>query len=131
MIPHMENTKTKLESAANGLLMMSESDYPFDYFTTTVKAVDEELILKLAGKPAGTVIEKITIDYLLRNMSDPQSGSVSPEIAQRFAGLSAALKSELSGLEVYRVGEVQVDVFILGATSEGLIAGMRTKLIET
>ncbi|WP_040626705.1 nuclease A inhibitor family protein [Mucilaginibacter paludis] len=127
----MENTQTKLENAADGLLMMSESDYPFDYFTTTDEVVDDNLILKLAGKPAGTLVEKTTLDYLLRNMTNPASGSVSPEIATRFSQLSTALKQELSEPEVYRVGDRQIDVFILGKTNEGVIAGMRTKLIET
>lgn len=125
------NTQTKLENAASGLLMMSESDYPFTYFTTEATAIDENLMLSLAGKTEGAIVERTTIDHLLRNMANTSSGSVNQETAQKFINLSDTLKLELTGLTVYRVGEVQVDVFIVGQTSEGTVAGMRTKLIET
>jgi hypothetical protein len=127
----MQNTQTKLENAARGLLMMSESDYPFDYFSTTAKVIDESLVLGLAGKLQGATIENISIDQLLRNLTDTAWGSVSPADAQKFSNLSAVLKQELAGITVYRVGDVQIDVFILGTTADGTVAGMRTKLIET
>ena len=127
----MESIQTKLENAASGLLMMSESDYPFTYFTTEATVIDESLLLGLAGKAEGTLVEKTSIDHLLRNMANTSSGSVNQETARKFVSLSDTLKLELSGLAVYRVGEVQVDVFIVGQTSEGAVAGMRTKLIET
>lgn len=127
----MQSTQTKLENAASGLLMMSESDYPFTYFITEATTIDENLMLRLAGKAEGVLVEKTDIDHLLRNMANTSSGSVNQETAQKFINLSDTLKLELTGLTVYRVGEVQVDVFIVGQTSEGTVAGMRTKLIET
>ena len=127
----MENTQTKLQNAANGLLMMSESDYPFEYFVTVAKAVNSSIALQLAAQPDGTTIEEITLDYLLRNMTDASVGSVSEEEAAKFRKLVLVLKQELAGIKVYRVGQVQIDVFIVGTTADGTIAGMRTKLIET
>ncbi|GAB2702456.1 hypothetical protein GCM10027037_30020 [Mucilaginibacter koreensis] len=127
----MNTIQTKLENAASGLLMMSESDEPFTYVSAPATTINEQLALSLAGKPAGTPVETITLDYLLRNMTNPASGSVSPATAQKFSQLAAALKQELAGLTVYRVGEVQIDVFILGKANDGSIAGMRTRLIET
>lgn len=127
----MNTIQTKLENAASGLLMMSESDEPFTYVSAPDAAINEQLALNLAGKPAGTPVETITLDYLLRNMTNPASGSVSPGTAQKFSQLAAILKQELTGLTVYRVGEVQIDVLILGKANDGSIAGMRTRLIET
>lgn len=127
----MQSTQAKLESAASGLLMMSESDYPFTYFSSSADTINDDLALQLAGKPAGTTIEVITLDYLFRNMANAESGSVSPEEAARFQNLAGTLQQELTDLTVYRVGDVQVDVFITGKTPQGDIAGMHTKLIET
>ena len=127
----MSTTQNKLESAASGLLMMSESDEPFTYFTSPATTVNEQLALSLTGKPAGTVVEIATLDHLLRNMTNTASGSVSPATAQKFVKLATTLKQELTGLTVYRVGEVQVDVLIIGKAADGTIAGMRTRLIET
>lgn len=127
----MQKTQMKLEHAAGGLLMMSESDYPFTYFTAEAGRIDEDLILGLAQKPAGTLIEKVTVDHLLRNMANPLSGSVDRKTAEKFMNLSEVLKQELTDLVVYRVGEIQIEVFITGLTAEGKVAGMRTILIET
>jgi hypothetical protein len=125
------SVQTNLEEAASGLLMMSESDNPFTFFNTDEAVIDENLVLKLADKPPGTLVEKSSVDYLLRNVTNPASGSVDAQTAERFRNLAAQLNRELSHIEVYRVGEVQVDVFIIGQTAEGKVSGMRTLLIET
>lgn len=127
----MKSTQIKLESAANGLLMMSESDYPFTWFETPEDQLDEKLILQLAGKPEGSVIEKTNLDHLLRNMTNTSSGAVNQETAKKFSSLSSGIKEELTDVVVYRVGEIQIEVLIAGITKEGKVAGMRTQLIET
>lgn len=123
--------QSNLQGAASGLMMMSESDYPFTYIDTQAKVIDDSLALQLAGKPQGTPVEKTDLDHLLRNMTNASSGSVSPQVAQKFQNFASTIKQQLSGLIVYRVGQVQVDVFILGLTPEGNVAGMQTRLIET
>jgi hypothetical protein len=125
------STQSNLEQAASGLLMMSESDYPFEYFATDDAAINEPLLLKLADKPQGTLTEKTTIDYLFRNMADPNSPSVKPETSARFREFMESLKNELTDIAVYRVGEIQVQVFIIGINLQGTVSGMRTLLIET
>jgi hypothetical protein len=123
--------QSNLENAASGLQMMSESDFPFAYFSTEDTALSPALALKITGQPEGTTVETTTLDFLLRNMTDPSSGSVSPQTAKQFQSMASTLKSTLHDLTVYRVGQVQVDVLITGLTDEGTVAGMRTKLIET
>lgn len=125
------STQSNLEQAANGLLMMSESDYPFEYFATDDTEINEALLLKLAGKPQGTLIEKTTIEQLFRNMADPNSPSVKPETSARFREFMESLKNELTDITVYRVGEIQIHVFIIGINLQGTLSGMRTLLIET
>ncbi|RYE31873.1 MAG: nuclease [Sphingobacteriaceae bacterium] len=123
--------QSNLENAANGLQMMSESEYPFDYFSTEDTVIDEALALKITQQPQGTAVTTTTLDDLLKNMTDPNRGSVSPQQAEQYKQMASALKDSLQNLTVYRVGEVQVDVLIIGLTAEGTVAGMRTKLIET
>jgi len=125
------STQSNLEQAADGLLMMSESDYPFEYFGTDDTDINDALLLRLAGKPQGTLIEKTTVDHLFRNMADPNSPSVKPETAARFREFMESLKNELTDISVYRVGEIQVHVFIIGINLKGTVSGMRTLLIET
>lgn len=124
-------TQNKLEIAANGLLMMSESDYPFDFIQTNESRLSDELALQLADKPTGTLVEQVTIEHLFRNLANPETHSVNAETVKRFQNLMNTLKQELHDITVYRVGEIQVHVLILGYTADGTIAGMRTLLIET
>lgn len=125
------DTQSRLEMAAEGLLMMSESDYPFVYVRTNESIVSEELVSALAGVPAGTIIRTTTLDALLRNLTSTASGSVDENTAAQFRRLAETLKTELSSLSVYKVGEIQIDVFILGLSGQGMIEGLQTKLIET
>jgi hypothetical protein len=123
--------QSNFEQAASGLQMMSESDYPFIYFSTDDTVINPAVALKITGQPEGTAVETTTLDNLLRNMTDPASGSVSPQTARQFQQMTSVIKSTLQNLTVYRIGQVQIDVLIIGLTPEGRAAGYRTKLIET
>lgn len=125
--------QSNLENAVSGLTMMSESEFSFDYVSTEETALSPDLALKFTGKPEGTNVTTTTLDYLLRNLTDTASGSVTPAQAQQYSQMAAKVKGTLQELTVYRVGEgeVQVDVLILGLTDTGTVSGLRTKLIET
>ena len=63
----MQTTQDNLKLASSGLLMMSESDYPFTYFSAMEENLDEDVIKQISGKPQ-SAIETIGVDYLFRNM---------------------------------------------------------------
>lgn len=123
--------QSNLESAASGLLMMSESEFPFDYISTDDTSPTPAVALKITGQPEGTPVETTTVDYLLRNLTDPAIGMATPDQAKQYQGLVLTLKDSLQQLTVYRIGQVQIDTLIIGLTAEGKVAGLRTKLIET
>jgi hypothetical protein len=43
----------------------------------------------------------------------------------------SVLKQNLSQLQVYRVGSIDIDAYIVGITPGGKWAGLSTKLVET
>jgi hypothetical protein len=53
------------------------------------------------------------------------------ETAKHFQNLVSILKQNLSQLQVYRVGSIEIDVYIVGVTDGGGLAGLSTKLVET
>jgi hypothetical protein len=53
------------------------------------------------------------------------------ETAQRFQNMKETLEDLLTDISVYRVGEINVDVYIVGRTDDGYYAGVSTKLVET
>lgn len=113
---------------------MSESDHPLqvvqlDHPSTSL----EGSLLEFSGKETGSSIDKQELDYFFRNVAriDPMATPAQQETARRFQHLVKVLREELTDIQVYRIGEVDIDAFIIGRLPDGTYAGLRTKLIET
>ena len=114
-----------LKQASQGLLFPSETDAPLEPFAWEGSAkLSKERLLHLAGAGPGTAVEQTTLDDLLRTV--PQ------EDKPKFDALRQALEGQLSGVKVYKVGdEAEPDVYIVGRTSDGKWAGLKTSVVET
>ena len=132
----LKQIETELKEASNGLLMMSETDAPFEFYheeNFKNEELNEETVLKLAAMPADYPLEVVDLEYFFRNMTHarPQSGEEGMQQAKRFEQLQKKLRELLQDVKVYRIGETQILVLILGRTPGGEIAGLRTMLVET
>jgi hypothetical protein len=130
------NLKEKLKNAANGLLMPSESDYPFEPFVWSgqaQEALSPEKLLQLTNHPINSPIETVDLDYLFRNVAEEKEwhDEVQKKDVPKFKSLLETLKSNLDDIKVYRIGTISIDVYIVGRTKEGDLAGVATKVIET
>ncbi|MBD2246773.1 nuclease A inhibitor family protein [Nostoc sp. FACHB-888] len=123
----------KLKEASTGLLMMSESDYPFDVVQWEGAApATQEKILQLTGSQDQPV-EIVDLDYLFRNCAFEQEwhNELQKKDVKKFQTLVQTLKDNLSDISVYRVGQINIDAYIIGQTKDGDLAGVVTKLVET
>ncbi|MBD2724953.1 nuclease A inhibitor family protein [Nostoc sp. FACHB-892] len=123
----------KLKEASTGLLMMSESDYPFDVVQWEGAApATQEKILQLTGSQDQPV-EVVDLDYLFRNCAFEQEwhNELQKKDVKKFQTLVQTLKDNLSDISVYRVGQINIDAYIIGQTKDGDLAGVVTKLVET
>ncbi|MCJ8166287.1 nuclease A inhibitor family protein [Pontibacter sp. E15-1] len=131
----IEQIETELKQAANGLLMLSETDEPFEFYYDKDFAheeLNEETVLKMAGMPAQYPVEVVELDYFLRNQTRPPEET--PDAlarGERFQQLQAKLQDLLQDVKVYRVGETRITAYILGKTEDGEIAGLTTVVVET
>jgi hypothetical protein len=58
--------------------------------------------------------------------------AVPPEDKAKFDKLAQTLKAQLSGVKVYKVGdEAEKQVFVVGKTADGQLAGLKTTVVET
>jgi hypothetical protein len=74
--------------------------------------------------PKRAAVEETTLDDLL--------STVSEEDKDKFDKLAAAVKEQLSGVKVYKVGDdPERQVYVVGKTSDGKWAGLKTKVVET
>jgi hypothetical protein len=123
----------KLKEASTGLLMMSESDYPFEVVQWEGAApATQEKILQLTDSQ-NLQVEVVELDYLFRNCAFEQEwhNELQKKDVKRYQTLMQTLKDNLSDISVYRVGQINIDAYIIGQTQNGDLAGLVTKLVET
>jgi len=121
-----------LTQASQGLLMPSESEYPFEIFTWKNVELTAEKILELTNYPPETLIEEVELDYFFRNVATEKDwhDKIQKENVAKFKNLVQVIKDNLAELRVYRIGTIEVNVYIVGKTNDG-VAGLATKVIET
>ena len=132
----MENTLDRLQNASEGLLFMSESDYPFEtvaFPTDKLSRLEAQSLKQALGLPPETGIENQELTYFLRNQTRelPDFSEEDKLRAQRFRELEKTLQQELQDVVVFRVGQTQVEAYVLGKMADGRIGGLKTQLIET
>ncbi|MCA6613025.1 MAG: nuclease A inhibitor family protein [Pseudanabaena sp. M158S2SP1A06QC] len=121
----------RLSQLSEGLLFPSESEYPLEPFTWESTSLTPETILTRSQKPADTAIESITLEEFFAPVTTDGDWfeDEDREIAQRFRDLQAAIAT-LENVQVFRLGAVEIDVYIVGAIGPDLI-GLKTTVIET
>ena len=90
-------------------------------------------LLQLTNQPANSRVETRTFAEEFAHLTTVYDAGdpVAEASAAKFRALKAALEQQLTNLRVVRTGEIQVQVFILGTTPCGELAGVRTVSIET
>ncbi|EAY24260.1 nuclease A inhibitor family protein [Microscilla marina] len=129
-----ENLLKTLDRASDGLMFMSESDYPFESFYWDFK---EELtankVLTLANEAPDAIVKELKLDAFLKNSVAEESWYDAKEtkVARQFQRLVETLKRNLQELRVFRVGGAEADVYIVGKAEFGGYAGLVTHVVQT
>lgn len=126
-----KETTDRLTKLSEGLLFPSESEYPLEPFTWKSATLNRKTILTQAGKLAKTPIEAIALEDFFATVVTDQDWfeDEDREIAQRFRDLQTAIAT-LENVQVFRLGKVEIDVYIVGEIGQDLV-GLRTTVIET
>ena len=121
----------RLSILSKDLLFPSESDFPLEPFTWESATITPEIILTRSKKPADTAIESINLeDFFAPVMTDEDwFDDEDRAIAQRFRDLKTAIAT-LENVQVFKVGTIEIDVYIVGAIGSDLV-GLKTTIIET
>ncbi|MGB3138323.1 MAG: nuclease A inhibitor family protein [Nodosilinea sp.] len=122
---------TELEEAIAGLCYPSETDAPL----AIAIYADPDLNAVTLGKQLGANADPShqTADEFFRPIFDnfhwstPQGGN----LTQRYKRLQEILQAHLQDLHYYRVGSVDVNLYLLGRHSSGCYIGIYTHTIET
>jgi hypothetical protein len=126
----------KLKQASDGLLMMSESEYPSEAFLWSNQAqepITAQKLLELTGHPQDSPIEEVDLEYFFRNCAFEQEwhNELQKSDVKKFKTLVESLKENLKPIKVYRIGTINIDVYIIGKTLDEDLAGVSTRVVET
>ncbi len=119
---------TALQKASAGLLYPSDSDEPFEAFAwgkangNLVPAV----VQKFAGVGSREAMKQVTLGDFFKNLISDECDD-----ADKYKALLKVISEQLSGVKVFRCGDVEVDIYLVGKTKEGEWAGLKTKAVET
>ena len=115
-----------LRKAARGLLLPSEEDAPLKPFLWEGAGdkLGKDRVRELAGAGEETPVEETSLDDLFETVPD--------EDRPQFEKLAEAIRQQLSGVKVYKVGdEPEREVYVVGKTSDGQWAGLKSRVVET
>ena len=132
--------RAQLALASDGLLYTSESDYPFTWFTAALPPVQSfaspltiATMRTIVGAPADAPAEVISLDaFFARHIEnvDPYD-SVAVALVPRYVNLRETLRHTLPGVQVFRIGAIQVHCYAVGLDRERNVVGLETVAIET
>jgi hypothetical protein len=120
---------TDLAAAAADLHYPSETDAPLTPFRWAGPASstpDAASLVASLGRDPATPVEAVAFEAFFAPVTQGDD-----EGAERFRALRDRLQGELQDLRVYRVGRVDIDVYVLGRHPSGEWVGLQTKVVET
>jgi hypothetical protein len=129
-----ERLEQELADAARGLLFMSESDYPVEVVRwRNVPDVTPEYLRALAGEDSSAPVEAVSVEQFFRAMaSEPGwKGAAEVAAARRYQKLLRLLREWLADVKAYRVGTINVAVYVVGRGPDGDWLGVSTRVVET
>ena len=130
-----DTTLDALKQATKGLVYQSESDAPFKTFVWKDGGgrLTKQKVVQLSGHKPGTPVKEVKLDDFFADLTEEQDwhGAEEKKTVQRYKDLLQTIKDNLSGAKVYKVGEVNRDIYIVGKGQAGDWAGIQTKAVET
>ena len=129
-----DSIATQLKQVSNGLLFLSESDAPFEVISwQTQGELTPAKLLQLTNHPPDAPVKVASVDDFFARATQEEDwhDQEERETVKQFQNLVSVLKQNLSQLQVYRVGNTNIEAYIVGMTPSGDWTGLSTKLVET
>ncbi len=118
----MKSDKELLEElgqATAGLFVMSESDYPLVPFRWNAgTTITHEYLRKISDAPPDAPVEETDLDTFFQR-------------SENFRRLVRLIEQNLSGVRVFKVGLINIPVYIVGRGPGGSWLGVSTRIIQT
>ncbi len=129
-----DSITTQLKQASKGLFFLSETDAPFEVIHWSAQGeLTPAKLLQLTNHPPDAPLKMLAVDdfFAIATQEEDWHDEEEGETVKRFQNLVSVLKQNLSQLQVFRVGNTNINAYIVGVTPGGELAGLSTKLVET
>jgi hypothetical protein len=126
-----ENLLAEIRKSTDGLNYVSETDAPVEPFSGGhVDAVD---IAKLIENTGAMKHEKLSPKKFFDRLTTVNDwfGPEQTDTARRFSELEKLLEENLSELTVFKIGRIQIDLYVVGYDADKNLIGVKTKAVET
>jgi hypothetical protein len=123
-----------LTEATADLYFMSESDYPFQVSDLGPRdKVPLSELKKLGEQPADAPATTVALEDFFgpATRSNPGEADSVRKLKDRYRNLVQKIKENLADITVYKIGTVNIPVFILGRTAGGHWLCLSTRVVET
>lgn len=124
----------ELKKASNGLLWLSESNYSWEViYWDNIRELTSNTLRQQINCAAEVKLEIRKPEEFFASAVQEQEwhNEAEKQQVERYQFLVHLLYSHLDNIQVYRVGEVEIDIYVLGQTTHKAIAGLKTKSVET
>jgi hypothetical protein len=129
------DVRKTLQEATKGLLYSSETDSPIEVISWNSQApnVTAKDVLSLAGKETDSPIEEISLDDFFDDLTEEQDWHDDEDrlMVKRFRNLLDVLNKNLTEIHVFRIGETEIDIYVVGRTTESKWEGIKATSVET
>jgi hypothetical protein len=127
-----EQLVEELRGATRGLMFMSESDYPFEVVRWKTEPTHDFLRALTEHDASAPVEGQSASDFFRAPASEADwKGEAELASARKFQSLVRLLEENLTDLRVFRVGEINMPVYVVGRSSSGSWLGVSTRVVET
>ncbi|WP_319421257.1 nuclease A inhibitor family protein [Pleurocapsa sp. FMAR1] len=124
----------ELTTACEGLLWFSEAEYPFQViYWHDLESWNLDILLEQENVTADTKVKVQDLLTFFNSAITEQEWHNELEQAEvkRYQALINVLDTNLQNIQVYLLGETEIDVYILGTVNENALAGLKTKVVAT
>jgi hypothetical protein len=124
--------REEVEKLTEGLLYMSETDAPLKYFELNEEAARQwppsiaAQFLALLGEEPKTPVQEIPPEKFFEALS-----AGNEENEDQVKSLRKAFMDNLKDVRLYRVSEIEIEIYLLGKDGSGRVCGLQTLSVET
>jgi len=124
----------RIKSIVKNLYYTSETDAEIEPFVgQKTVSVDRESLIEQIGAATDSKVEERNFEDFFSRLTENQDwfGNEEKQTALKFSKLKELLQNELNDLKVFRIGETELDIYVVGLDSNSVLTGIKTKAVET